>query len=83
MPTPKKNKNVTLVELAELMRVAPQTLYNRRAKGSDLPPAIEPAHTHTRRVLFDRETVEKWLRGELEPGRTRKSTRSKQSRRGA
>ncbi len=44
-------------ELSALIALAPRTIYNRRANGGDLPPAIVLG----RRVRFKAADVHQWM----------------------
>ncbi len=49
-------------ELSALIALAPRTIYNRRANGGDLPPAIVLG----RRVRFKAIDVHQWMEGHRE-----------------
>lgn len=60
------NRLLTPRELSTLIALAQQTIYNRRATGGDLPPAIVLG----RHVRFKASDVQQWMENHKEnPGK--------------
>lgn len=57
-------------DLSALIALAPRTIYNRRATGGDLPPAIILG----RRVRFKLSDVHRWMDGHKEDRAERPAT---------
>lgn len=63
---PERDKVLPLLspkDLAAMLGIAEQTIYNRHSGGGDLPPCLKLG----RLLRFQRDDVEKWLQRKLTP----------------
>ncbi|MBU2642560.1 MAG: helix-turn-helix domain-containing protein [Gammaproteobacteria bacterium] len=56
------NKQLTPAELAELLGMATQTIYNRHCEGASLPPCVRIG----RLIRFPEDGVQAWLDAQRE-----------------
>ncbi len=56
------NKLLTVAELAELLNMAPQTIYNRHSMGGNLPPCVRLG----RALRFPVDGVTDWVNQQIE-----------------
>lgn len=56
------NKLLTVAELADLLGMAPQTIYNRHCDGGSLPPCVKLG----RALRFPEDRVAAWIQQQLE-----------------
>lgn len=56
------NKQLTPAELAEMLGISAQTVYNRRCDGASLPPCVRIG----RLIRFPEDGVQAWLNAQRE-----------------